>query len=417
MRILMTHWVYPPEFSGAALQGHRLSRELQRLGVSVQVLTGTHEKALVGADVQDGIPVLRVLRDRRSLFSSLRYAWAIERTVRRYSGKIDLVHTHGFHPAVNWAASAVGLPIITKITNQQLDTPLAVKRRRFGSFYHRLFCRCESVVASSALLEAHCRAAGIDEEKIVRIANGVDTELFAPVDPRRKTELRRRFHAPDDKVVLLTVGAVEYHKGLDLLIKALQALDDEMKSRIRVWVVGPTTNLPSFGVSPQASTVYLDQVRAMIREFGLQDVVRFMGRQANVHEYMAAADIYVHPSRNEGQPNAVLEAMACGLPVVANRLVGITDDLLKNGRYGLLVHAEQAPQFAAALRVLINNPALRSRMGQGGAAMIERQYSLKATAQRYLSLYSSIIHKRAFEEMRIRLGRRETVTFDVRNEQ
>ena len=138
----------------------------------------------------------------------------------------------------------------------------------------------------------------------------------------------------------------------------------------------------------------------MIKDFGLEDIVQFKGRQTDVQDYYRAADIFVHPSRMEGQPNAILEAMACGLPVVANLLPGITDEILQSGRYGLLVDAENSAAFAAALRVLINNPSLRARMGGQAQRHIERYYSLRHIAQRYVSLYSSIIHKGTFDKLK-----------------
>ncbi|MDZ7370280.1 MAG: glycosyltransferase family 4 protein [candidate division KSB1 bacterium] len=404
MRILMTHWLYPPEFTGAGLQGHRLGKELQRLGCFVRVLSGTHEKGLVGIDEYEGIIVERVLRNRLSPFGRLSYGYALYRAVKEYAPKFEIVHAHGFHPQVNLAASAAKLPLITKLTNQRLDGPAAINRRRFGRLHTSIFNLADAFVATSQDLAEQCLAAGLPEEKIVRIPNGVDTELFRPVTNEEKLRLRQRFHSADDKVILLTVGSVEFRKGLDLLLRALHALEPASRERIRLWVVGPLDAGELAGEMQIGTHLFVQQVRRMIREFGLEDTVRFMGRQQNVHEYMAAADIYVHPSRVEGQPNAVLEAMACGLPVAANRLPGITDEILQNGRYGLLVDAENSALFAAALRVLINNPSLRQRIGSRAVEHIARHFSIESIAQRYVSLYSSLVHKRTFDELRSRKG-------------
>lgn len=400
MRILMTNWVYLPEFSGAALQSHRLAKELTRLGVQVQMLTGTHEKGLMGVDTVDDILVHRVLRDKVSLAGQLRYWATLNRYIRRHARRFDLVHTHGFHPRVNLAARRAGLPIVQKITNQTLDDPRSVLERRFGHWKFKLYNMADAVIPTSKVLEDLCRATSLPQDKIIRIPNGVDTELFSPAFSADRTALRDELHAAKNKVILLTVGTVNYTKGLDTLLKAIYELDDSIKQKIRLWVVGPMSNRDSAGKVQTGFEEYVDKVKRMIDEFGLQTIVQFRGRQSNVHDYMRAADLYIHPSRREGQPNAILEAMAAGLPVVANLLPGITDEILQAGRYGYLVNAEDKSQFAAALRVLINNDVLRQRLGHQGRVHVEKYFSLKTIAQRYVSLYSSIIHKGVFDQLK-----------------
>ena len=396
----MTNWVYLPEFSGAALQSHRLAKELRQLGVHVQMLTGTHENSLVGSDRIDDVIVHRKLRDISSVSGRLKYWWELDRFIHKNCKRIDLVHTHGFHPRVNLAAKRAGLPIVTKITNQTVDDPISVLARRGGSLKYKIYNHAEAVIATSKVLEELCLSAGMPKDKIIRIPNGVDTEIFCPAQDQEKQELRRNFLAPEDKIILLTVGTVNYTKGLDLLIRALYKLDAEAKDKIRVWVVGPSTNRDSYGSVQIGFEEYVPKVKSMICEFGLENIVQFKGRQSNVNEYMRAADVYIHPSRKEGQPNAIIEAMASGLPVVANLLPGITDEILQSGRFGYLVDGEESREFAAVLQMLINNKSLRDRISSQSREHILKYYSLKQIAQRYLSLYSSVIHKGVFEELK-----------------
>ncbi len=411
MRILMTHWVYLPEFSGAALQGHRLAKELQKLGVHISVLTGTHEKNLVGVDDMDGIVVHRKLRDPHSTVGNVKYYRDLNQFIRTNAGRIDLVHTHGFHPRVNIAAHRVQLPIITKITNQTVDDPIAVLNRKGGAAKFKLYNFADAVVSTSQVLESLCFRSGLGREKIIRLPNGVDHEIFQPLPEGKRVLLREKLHAPQDKIILLTVGTVNYTKGLDALIQAIYRLDEPMKKRIRLWVVGPTTNRDGANSVQAGFEEFVDNVKSMISDFNLQDIVQFKGRQNNVHEYMQAADMYIHPSRKEGQPNAILEAMACGLPVIANLLPGITDEILQTGKYGYLVNVDNPRQFASAIRVLINNPFLRQRVGLQAREHVMTYYSIKQVAQRYLSLYSSIIHKNVFEGLRdmVGMGKREKI--------
>ncbi|MBN1478927.1 glycosyltransferase family 1 protein [candidate division KSB1 bacterium] len=401
MRILMTHWVYLPEYSGAALQGHRLAQELCRSGVHVQVLTGTHDPKLAAHDEIDGIGIVRKAREVYSTLGRIRYWCELDQFIHTHRSRIDLIHTHGFHPRINIAARRAHVPVITKITNLSVDDPVAVLHRTGGAAKFKIFNFADAIIATSQVLENSCKTSGVPREKIIRLPNGVDHERFKPLDAAAREKKRAAMHVAREKIVLLTVGTVNYNKGLDALLRAIFQLDHAMKKRIRLWVVGPMTNRDCYGTVEAGYEHYVAQVKSMISEYFLQDIVQFKGQQENVMDYYQAADIYIHPSRKEGQPNAMLEAMACGLPVIANLLPGITDEILQTGRYGYLANVENPRQFAAAIRVLVNNRFLRVRVGEQAREHIMANYSIKNVAQQYLSLYSSIIHKGVFDSLKL----------------
>lgn len=390
----MTNWVYLPEFSGAALQCHRLSKALQRQGVQVNILTGTHERTLAGSDRIDDIPVHRVLRDISTLRGQIRYFWAIRSFIRQHIHLFDIVHTHGFHPRVNLVVSKLDKPIVQKITAFGLDDPLSVETHPTGKLKARLQKKTRVIVPTSRCLEDRCRQSTIQTRSIMRIPNGVDTTLFHPVAANHKEELRHRLEMPADKIVLIMVGSVTFRKGLDMLIHALYELDEDIKEKTRLWVVGPTINQNSLGQFDQEYFEYSRQLKSMINEMGLQDIVQFKGKQRNIDEYMQAADIFVHPSRNEGQPSSLLEAMASGLPVLVNWLPGITDEIVQAGRYGYLVNCSDISMFTASLRVLINHARLRERLGEQARRHICKHYDIDVIAKRYATLYDRLIdHK------------------------
>ena len=391
MRVLMTHWLYPPEYSGAGLQGHRLARELQKLGVNVFVLAGTDARALVGVNEIDGIAVSRMLRETHSIPAHVRYWRALNHYISSNKGQIDLVHTHGFHPRINIAARFARLPIITKITNQTVDDPVAVLNRKGGYIKSKLYNLADAVISTSRALENLCKRANLPHKKIVRLPNGVDVQEFRPLTVRERIRQRQILGAPEYKIVLLTVGPVSYSKGLDSLIRAVAFLDESTKKKICIWVVGPTTNENGISTSRSGKNDFFCKIESKIKHLGLSDLVQFKGQQQNMHDFFGAADIYVHPSRKEGQPNALLEAMASGLPVVANVLPGITDEMTQSGRVGHLVNAENPQHFAAAIRLLVNNPALRARFGRKAREHVIKNYSIKSVAKSYVELYSNVL--------------------------
>jgi glycosyltransferase involved in cell wall biosynthesis len=213
-------------------------------------------------------------------------------------------------------------------------------------------------------------------------------------------ELRTKLGASKDQIVLLTVGTVSYKKGMDTLIKALYLLKKQHNEQIILWIAGPEKAYSGFGESDPSVERFAQLVRKMVSNYGLDDVVVFKGEQSNIHEFMQAADIYVHPSKQEGQPNAVLEAMACGLPIVANLIPGITDEIIQTGKFGYLVNCEETDVFSAALRVLIHNPSLCKRLGNNAREEILQHYDIARVADKYCELYDQLVQEKVqFEQI------------------
>ena len=391
MRVLMTNWLYLPEFSGAALQCHRLSLKLTKMGVDVHVLAGVHDEKAMNINNVDGIHIKRIIRNKNKMRTHLSYAWNMFHYIVRHSKQFDLLHTHGFHAPANLAAKATGLPIIQKITNLNVDDPVAVKKRRNGSWLMPVYECADVVVPTSKLLNEKCDNTVQSKTMIEQIPNGVDIDLFFPVSAAEKAKLRKKFAISDETIALLTVGTVSYKKGLDTLIKALYRLRLSLKKKIILWSVGPHDFECENGQTDYSTVRFASMMRKMAVDYGLANIIRFEGLRPNVADYIKAADIYIHPSRQEGQPNALLEAMACGLPTVANSIPGITDDIVQNGKFGFLVNCEDTEVFAAALRVLINNGSLRSRLGSNARKEILDQYDLNLVANQYAALYERII--------------------------
>ncbi len=405
MRILMTNWLYAPEFSGAALQCHRLSLQLAKLGARVEILAGTDDDHLVGRSEVDGIPVIRVLRNKSTLYHHLQFGWNLFRYILSHRAHYDLLHSHGFLAPVSLAAKVTGLPLVQKITNLQVDDPIAVRSRSLGGLQFRLYRQANTLIATSRLLENICRESLLDETQVARIPNGVDKDVFSPPTEGEKSRMRQKYNLPADRTIMLTVGTVSATKGMDMLIRAFYTLLQNLQSEPLLLVVGPHSCARGFCCNDPGTERFSRWVSALVEEYHLQQSVRFEGIQPQVHEYMKAADIYIHPSRREGQPNALLEAMSCGLPTVANLIPGITDEVLQSGKFGYLVDGEETGMFAAALRVLVNNPSLRARLGQNARAEILQRYDIAQIARQYMQLYRRLVY-----DKEIRISRAKTHT-------
>lgn len=135
------------------------------------------------------------------------------------------------------------------------------------------------------------------------------------------------------------------------------------------------------------------QLEEMIVELGLGGRVVLAGQCDDVHRWLARMSVFCHPSRFEAMPNAVLEAMAAGLPVVATR-VGELEELIVDGEDGILVGSDDEDEMAAALRRILADSSLAARLGERAASKVRRRFSCKTTAAALESLYSRACGRR-----------------------
>lgn len=133
-----------------------------------------------------------------------------------------------------------------------------------------------------------------------------------------------------------------------------------------------------------------DRLRAQIRQLGLQRTVQLPGERGDVRCWLAACDIFVLPSLWEGLPNALLEAMALGLPVVASRVDGVPE-AVTDGKDGLLVAPGNAATLSVALAKLMDDPELRRSLSQAARARMAENFTLPAMLAGYEAAYKNVI--------------------------
>jgi len=201
------------------------------------------------------------------------------------------------------------------------------------------------------------------------IPNGVDTSRFRPRTPAGKGEGTR-----DGEACILTAGRLEPQKGHRVLFEAMALLRDRnVPARLCVAGEGPLR----------------DELEAVARGRGLEDKVRFLGFRADVETLYPRADVVVNPSLFEGMPNAVMEAMACGRPVVATD-VGGTSLILNNGVEGVLVPPEDAGALARGIEFVLKGPDPAADMARAARKRMEEEFSREKMVQRYIALYREL---------------------------
>ena len=282
----------------------------------------------------------------------------------------DMVHAHmpisGFLGRL--AARVAGVPCIAYTCHGFLfNQPGSWGRRFAGWAMEFAAARVTRILLTVSREEAEdARRLGIGRHAIA-VGNGRDPGRFRP-DPAARMRIRAELGVPADRVVVVIVSRLVRHKGHPELLAALRDIDAEL------WVVGDRLE-SDHGVD----------LEAFFAASGLGGRLRRLGYRDDIPALLAAADIFALPSHFEGLPMSVIEAMLTGLPVVATTIRGPREQVV-DGETGLLVPPRQVAPLAAALRRLVEDGALRRRLGDAGRRRALDRYDEARVVARTLDL-------------------------------
>ncbi len=288
--------------------------------------------------------------------------------------KPDIVHA--YLPAANVigpvAARLAGVPriIVSKraLADYKALFPLLRRVEPLGNrFADAILVNSDAVRKDVERTETHW------DGKFRKIYNGVaPTKRWAPDEA---IAFRRREGIPSDALVALCVSNFYPYKGHEELVEAVAK------------VVPVFPNVIFLMVGRDSGT--MEATKARVREREIERSVRFVGSRTDVPDLLRASDLFVHPSREEGFSNAILEAMAAGLPVVACA-VGGNPEAVIDGETGRLVPPRDPVRFASAMRELIADESKRRIFGEAGLRRVTEQFSLDRMVGEMESLYESL---------------------------
>lgn len=388
----MVTGAYYPELAGGALQCQTLIRALGDRAACT-VLSVSTDLTLPRNDIVDGAAVARVGITGRGVASTIAASWRLARVFLSMARRIDVMHLHGFTPkAVLLIALArvTRTPVLLKLTSHG-DAPSSVRLR--GSATWRAYTHVNCFVAPSPALERSLTDAELPLANIDQIHNGVDLDRFRRPTAGERREARLSLELPEGAIVILFVGMMAAVKRPELLCQAWLRLG-ALRDRTLLVFVGPTRSRYY-----EIDAAIAERIRNAAHAVGAADGLRFFEEMPAIERVYRAADILVLPSKQEGLPNVLLEAMASGLACVASLLPGTTDTVIHDGTNGLLVPSGEIEPLADALRVLIERPQLRSEFGARARETVEARYSIRDVRDKYLRLYASLIGNGA---MRVR---------------
>ncbi len=266
--------------------------------------------------------------------------------------KPDIVHGHmpisGFLARI--AARIAGVPTVAYTCHGFLFNhgSSSVPRRALSFMMEWTAARVTDVFMTVSQAEARdARRLGISR-RAVAVGNGRNPAAFRP-DPLARARIRADLGVPPDRVVVIAISRLVWHKGYPELAVAMRSLPEA-----ELWVVGERLDSDR---GPDMTE--------LLRAAGLGCRLRFLGYREDIPALLAAADIFTLPSRFEGLPMSVIEAMLTGLPVVATDVRG-PDEQVQHEVTGLKVAAGDAAALGSALARLARDPAARARMGEAG---------------------------------------------------
>ena len=381
-RVVMVISNFHPYVGGAERQSLELSKALKAMGLEITVLTRRHfnDGLPAGEDVE-GIRVRRLCVWGWSLFvDSLLFMIRSFVWLCRHAGDCLAIHAHlaGSHALASAAAGKLlKKPVFIKLGGGAGIGELAASHdTRAGRLKLKLlkWVPPTSFVAVTGDLVEELKRYGLGNASVEVVPNGVDTRRFHPVSAEEKALCRGRMGWPATAPCFLYVGRLAPEKQLETFLGVFaEALRD----------AGADAWFSLIGQGPERGALWEAHQR-----IGLQAHVRFQHAAPRIEWAYRAADVFVLPSISEGLSNALLEAMASGLAVLASR-VGGTREAVLEGNHGLLFDPRDRAGMKAQLLRFLREPGLAAGMGARARAKAESDFDISAVARRYRELYGS----------------------------
>ena len=391
------------ESGGMNVYVRDLSRELARRGVTVDIFTRSQNPEM--PSVGELAPNARVVHlragpeapyDKNLVYNHIdEFTHNLLRFAAREGTTYHLVHSH------YWLSGLVAqrlqmewkIPVmhmfhtLAKLKNRVAKNPRELESRLRVENERQIMNSVDCLIAANPLEKAHMIwLYGADPARIESVPCGVDLQLFYP---RPRSEAQAYLDMPPNHKMVLFVGRIEPLKGVDVLIKAVALLLEEhpeLRSDLCLCIVGGEVE-----GAPETMDGEMKRLQKMREGLGIADVVTFLGKreQSALPYHYSAAEVCVIPSHYESFGMVALEAMACGTPVIASRVGGLTFTV-KDGRTGFLVPSDDPEALAAKLALLLTDGRLRRQMG-GQAAELATHYGWSSVARQIMAIYRDLV--------------------------
>ncbi|MFH1806659.1 MAG: glycosyltransferase family 4 protein [Pseudomonadota bacterium] len=344
-----------------ASQGGRLERELERVG-------GRH---------------IQLPLKSKNIFTMRRNVGALVDLIRTEG--VDIIHARSRAPAWSalFAARRTKIPFVTTFHGTYSGYNNPIKKR-----YNAVMTMGDQVIAISNFIAAHIRSHyHIDEDRLTIVPRGTNIDLFNPenVSQERLITLSNQWRLTGEEFVVMLPGRLTRWKGQTVLIEAMPKVLEELGHRnVRCLLVG----------SDQGRTAYRDELIALTRRLGLQDIVHIVDHCSDMPAAYMLADVVACPSTHpEAFGRVPSEGQAMGRPIISTAHGGALETVLP-GETGWLVSPGEVGQLATALtQVLRLSPERRASVAQKGRDHVVAHFSLTQMAEKTLAVYEKALRR------------------------
>ena len=298
--------------------------------------------------------------------------WRLSSRIQRilHRENAQLLHIHSRRGADIWGARGANKAQVPVILTRRVDSS---EPKWFAHWkYRHLY---DSVVAISDGVREVLLNDGLSSQQVKTIHSVVDTEHFQPKPDRRWFE-QSFGYSPKDQVIAIVAQLIE-RKGHKVLFDAL----------IPLFQLYPDLQLMVLGKGPLRK-----DLENYVLKKGLGERVRFFGFREDIHRVLPNLYLVAHPAHAEGMGVALLQAAACGVPVVASKVGGIPEATL-DGEHGVLMQPGDSEQLCVAIKTLIDSPSLRESFSQRARERMVKEFSIASMSQEYFNLYQSLSSK------------------------
>ena len=288
------------------------------------------------------------------------------------SHKFDIIHTHAYSAGTSGRMSAflAGIPVIISHNHSVYDY--------YNTYYHFvewfLSLITDRIICVSDIINRFANETQrINSKKLITIHNGIVSEHT--VSEKRTSGLRKELGIPVDHSVICTIAHMEEHKGIKYLLESASLL---LQSR----------NDVSFLVVGEGALK--EKLKILCADLKIEENVIFAGERGDIPEILSLTDIFVLPSLREGLPLTILEAMACGKPVIATNVGGIPE-VVKDGVSGILISPKDPEALHSAMNELLGDREKMKKMGHNGKRVYSESFDSKTMIGKIEDLYDSLM--------------------------
>ena len=333
-----------PSKSGAEFHAENHAKQLIKLGNNVTIMAKKKFYFTKARENLDGIDLVR-------LHAPFRWLEIILRLLTTHRN-IDVFYIIGTPKFSVWAI------LMAKLLNKPVVLALTGKAEIFDrnkNWRNKIFSKCAHYVATTReIRQGFIESGGIAPDKVTILAHGIDTNKYPQATAHSKRELKYKHSLNPNTKVLLFCARVVINKGIDTVMKFWHNIHEKLPTA-KLYVVGG------------GKTEILEELRGLSKQ--LDNSIVVTGEMDQPQEFYQMADVYVFPSRHEGLPTSLIEAMSSGLPSVVSDIGGC-EDLIFDDETGYRIYSEDADGFAEKILYLFDNDELRERLGNNAAKYV-----------------------------------------------